>query len=117
MSFNFASIEHALATVCSDIVKGARAVTNFLSKVREHEKEIEDFTMLVASAVPGAAIAVPLERAGFAVLGHALKAVNSVDAAASANGLNVQLDAQMVSDLRELLPVIKAQLAASGVKL
>lgn len=111
MSFNFSSIEHAIASVCADVVKAAKAVAHALSKVADHEKEVEDLTAAIYPA------AVPIERAAFAVLGVVLKAVNDADGAASAGGTNVQLDAQLVKDLRELLPAVKAQAAAFGVKI
>lgn len=111
MSFNFNSIEHAIAAVAADVVKAAKAVAAFLPKIQAAEGTVEAVTAVVYPQ------AVPIERASFAALGLIAKAVAAAEPAAAANGLNVQLDAQFVADVRELLPTLKQELAKIGVKL
>ena len=49
-----------------------------------------------------------IERAGFAVLGVVINAINAAGAAAGANGLNVTLDAQLVADIKAIASSVKA---------
>ena len=54
----------------------------------------------------------PVERAGFAVLGVVINAINAAGAAAGANGLNVTLDAQLVADIKAIAAEVKGALPA-----
>ena len=49
-----------------------------------------------------------MERAGFAVLGVVINAIDAAGAAAGANGLNVTLDAQLVADIKVIASSVKA---------
>jgi len=88
--------EHALASVAHDIVKIARAVVPVLQKVQGQESTVEALTSLVDPN------AVNIERAAFAVLGKICAAINDAGSAVSANGLNLQLDAQEIADLKAI---------------
>ena len=105
MSALITSVEHALATAASDTVKVARfvetSVLPVLKKVQADESTIEAVTGLVS---PQAA---NIERAGFAVLGVVINAMDAAGAAAGANGLNVTLDAQLVADVKAIAAAVK----------
>lgn len=109
MSFGFSSLGHVFATVFHDISKGAKAVGTALAKAQTEEAIVEDLTSIV---YPPAVLA---ERAAFAILGKAAAVVHDAGPAADASGLNVQLDAQTVADLKDLIATVKGDLAALGV--
>ncbi len=93
---SFQKIEHAIASVAHDIVKVARAVVPVLQKVQSQEATVEVLTSLIDPN------AVNIERAAFAVLGKVCVAINDAGNAVAANGLNVQLDAQEIADLKDI---------------
>ena len=105
MSALISSIEHAFATATSDTAKAAKfvetSVLPVLKKAQADSSTIEAVTSLVS---PQAA---NIERAGFAVLGVVIKAIEDAGAAAGANGLNVSLDPQHVADIKSIAPVVK----------
>ena len=105
MSALITSVEHALATAASDVVKVARfvetAVLPVLKTAKAEESTIEAVTSLIS---PSAA---NIERAGFAVLGVVIQALDTAGAAAGANGLNVTLDAQLVADVKAIAAAVK----------
>jgi hypothetical protein len=107
--FSFKNVGHFFATMASDIVKGARAVGNVITKVESAEPQIEAVTSLFFPQ------AVELERGAFALLGMAAQAVNDTGSAAGANGLNIALDAQLVADIRALIPAIEQYAKSAGV--
>ena len=102
MSALINSVEHALATAASDTVKVAKfvetSVRPVLKSAQANESTIEAVTSLVS---PQAA---NIDRAGFAVLGVVINALDAAGAAAGANGLNVTLDAQLVADVKRASP-------------
>ena len=53
-----------------------------------------------------------IERAGFAVLGVVIKAIDDGGTAAGANGLNVSLDAQLIADVKASAAAVKGALPA-----
>jgi hypothetical protein len=108
MTFGFSSIGHLFATVAHDIVKGLKTIEHVLANVQASAPQIEAITAIVD---PKAA---DIERAAFAVLGTVAHAVDSADAATSANGLNVALDAEFVAAVKAILPAIKAASAAKA---
>jgi hypothetical protein len=112
MSVLLSNIEHVLATAASDVVKAAKfvevSVLPVLKKAQADQFTIESITSLVS---PQAA---NIERAGFAVLGVIIKALDSADAAASANGLNVSLDAQLVADIKAIAPAVKSAVSPAA---
>jgi len=88
--------EHAISSVAHDIVKIARAVVPVLQKVQGQESTVEALTSLVDPN------AVNIERAAFAVLGKICVAITDAGNAVAANGINVQLDAQEIADLKDI---------------
>jgi hypothetical protein len=109
MSFGFKNIGHFFATVGSDLVKGARAVANVMVKAEKAEPEIEALTNLFFPQ------AVELERGAFALLGMAAQAVSEAGDAAASNGINIALDAQLVSDIKALIQAIEKYAQTSGI--
>jgi predicted negative regulator of RcsB-dependent stress response len=101
--FSFNSMEHALASWAKKVVEDARVITAavvpVLKKAQANEQTIEAVTALVS---PQAVVA---ERAAFAVLGKALKAVTDGQAAAAQNGINIALDQTEIDDLKSLAGV------------
>jgi len=108
--FSFKSIGHFFAAMANDIVKGARAVGNAMAKASAAEPEIEAITGLLFPQ------AVELERGAFSLLGLAAHAVSATGAAAGANGLNITLDAQLVADIKALIPAIEQYAKSAGVQ-
>jgi hypothetical protein len=114
MSTLINSVEHALAVAASDTVKAAKfvetSVLPVLKKAQADQSTIEAVTALVS---PQAA---NIERAGFAVLGVIINALDAAGAAAGANGLNVTLDAQLVADVKAIAAAVKAAVPLSAAK-
>ena len=112
MSTLITSIEHSLAVAASDTVKVAKfvetSVLPVLKKVQADQSTIEAVTGLVN---PQAA---NIERAGFAVLGVVINALDAAGAAGSANGLNVSLDAQLLADIKAIAAAVKGALSVSA---
>ena len=105
MSALINSVEHSLAVAAMDVVKTAKfvetSVLPVLKTVKADESTIEAITSLVS---PQAA---NIERAGFAVLGVVINALDAAGAAAGANGLNVSFDAQLVADIKAIAAAVK----------
>lgn len=106
MSVLFTNVEHVLATAASDVVKYAHFVEEkilpVLKSVDAEESTVEAVTALVS---PQAA---NIERAGFALLGVVIKALEGLSDAAYADGLNVKLDASLVADVKAVATALKA---------
>ena len=106
------SVEHALDAAASDTVKVAKfvetSVLPALKTAQANSSTIEAVTGLVS---PQAA---NIERAGFAVLGVVINAIDAAGAAAGANGLNVTLDAQLVSDIKAIASAVKGALSPTA---
>jgi hypothetical protein len=113
MSALITSVEHALATAAQDVVKTAKfvetSVLPVLKSAQANQSTIETVTSLVS---PQAA---NIERAGFAVLGVIINAIDAAGSAAGANGLNVTLDAQLVADVKAIAAAVKGAMAVSAV--
>ncbi len=101
--------EHAIASVAHDIVKVARAVVPVLQKVLGQEATVEALTSLVDPN------AVNIERAAFAVLGKISVAITDAGNAVAANGINVQLDAQEIADLKSIAAYLQQVTKSAGV--
>lgn len=110
MALSFNSVGHFFATVLHDIHVAAVAVAKFSITASSVEPVIEGVTNLVYPP------AVAIERVAFALLGEGAHAVVSADAAASANGVNLTLDAALVADVKALIANFKTELQASGLK-
>jgi len=108
MSFStiITSVEHAFAAAAKDIVTGAKFVATgilpILQKAQVAAPTIEAITNLVSPA------AANIERVAYAGLGVIIKAIDDAGSAATGGGLNVSLDAQLVADIKSLIPTIKA---------
>jgi hypothetical protein len=112
MSVLFTNVEHALAAAAQDVVKTAKfvetSVLPVLKQAQANQSTIESITSLVS---PQAA---NIERAGFAVLGVIINAIDAAGSAASANGLNVSLDAQLVADVKAIAAAVKGAMPAAA---
>jgi len=108
MSFNFKSLGHFFASVFHDIHVAATAInTKILPVIEKEAPVIEGVTGLIPGVGTAAQI---IERAAFASLGQVAAAVHGADAAALANGVNVQLDAEFVADIQALIKTYAADL-------
>ena len=109
MSALITNVEHALAVAASDTVKGAKfvetSVLPVLKSAQANQSTIEAVTGLVS---PQAA---NIERAGLAVLGVVINALDAAGAAAGANGLNVTFDAQLVADIKAIAAAVKSAMS------
>jgi hypothetical protein len=101
--------DHAFASAAKDIVAVAKTIQSsvlpVLTKAATQASTIEAVTGLVCPA------AVNIERAAFAVLGAIIKAITDAGTAVAAGGLNVQLDAALVADVKSIIPAVKGQAA------
>jgi hypothetical protein len=86
------------------------SVLPVLKKAQADQSTIEAVTALIS---PQAA---NIERAGFAVLGVVINALDAAGAVAGANGLNVSLDAQLVADIKAIAAAVKAAVPVSATK-
>ena len=107
--FAIQKVEHALASVAHDIVKVARAVVPVLQKVQGQEATVEALTSLIDPN------AVNIERAAFAVLGKICTAITDAGNAVAANGINVQLDAQEIADLKSIAVYLQGAVKSVGL--
>lgn len=111
--FGFATMSHFFAAAFHDLQKALVFADQVGQKVQGAEGKIETLTALL----PNGAKAVEVERAAFSALGVLLSAVEATNAAVSADGLNIKLDASMVSALHALVSDAKGDLATLGYKL
>lgn len=110
MAFGFKSIEHALATVATDIAKGFKFVVKEAPVV---EPVVEGITAVLDPP------AVAVERAAFSVLGTVLagvqQAATDTSGAVAAKGLSVSFDQATVADLKAVLATCESALVSLGV--
>lgn len=101
--FSFKSLGHFFASVVHDIKVGADATTQFLTKNEAAiDKDAETAATVIAAADPALApVVTSIERAGEALLGEALAAVNAVDAAANSPA-TITLDVAAVQEIKAL---------------
>ena len=123
MSINFASIEHAVATAVGWLKKEAAAVSKFVAQeavpaLQKVEGALPAVEALSALLVPSA---VPYERAGEAALAALIAAIQKAQAApgaiASDGSITVTFAADLVGEVKTLIPAVQAKLADVGVKL
>ena len=110
MSFSFQNVGHFFASVAHDFVKGAALIGVLGDKAKIIEPELEALTGIVLPA------AAPLVRGAFAVFGIAAHAVSASGAAAHEGGMNVQLDADVVASIRQLIPMLEAYAKKNGIQ-
>ena len=109
-AFGFASAEHFFAAAFHDLQKALTFAGQIGTEVKGAESKVEALTALL----PNGAKAVEVERAAFSSLGVLLSAISATNAAVSADGLNVKLDAAMVAALHALVVDVRGELAALG---
>jgi hypothetical protein len=109
-TFGFASIGHYFAAAFHDLQKALTFAAQVGTEVQGAEGKIESLTALL----PNGAKAVEVERAAFSALGVLLGAVTAANAAVSADGLNIKLDAALVTALRGLVGEVRGELSALG---
>ena len=111
MSVLITTLEHDLAIAAQKIVADAKFVETkvlpVLQKAQAQATTIESVTALVD---PNAA---NIERVAFAVLGTIINAVQAAGAAAGANGLNVALDASLVTDVKAVASAVQSAVPAA----
>jgi hypothetical protein len=91
-------------------VKGAKAAANVMLKIEQAEPPVEAVSSLFFPQ------AVELERGAFAPLGMAAQAVTEAGSVvAAANGVNIALDAELVADIKALIPAIEQYAKSVGV--
>lgn len=106
MAFTWQSAGHAFASLFKEVVVVSKKVGAVLAVVQKDAPEIEALTGLFS---PQAAIA---EQIAFGALGELISVVHATGTAASASGLNVSFDAEVVAEVKKLIaefPQIVAQ--------
>jgi hypothetical protein len=107
------TVEHVYAATISDAKKVAKfieaSVLPALEKVQANASTVEAITALVSPQLAN------IERVGDAVLGVVIKAIEDAGSAAASGGVNVSLDAQIVADIKAIIPAVKASLAPASV--
>ncbi len=109
-TFGFASMGHFFAAAFHDLQKALAFVEQMGTKTAGLEGKVEALTSLL----PNGTKAVEVERAAFSALGVVLSAVTATNAAVGSDGLNIKLDAAMVTALRALVADVKGELATLG---
>lgn len=101
--FSFQTVGHFFASLVHDIKVGAEATAQFISKNQSTiDQDAEIAATLISAADPALApIVTSIERAGEALLGEALAAVNAVSAAAN-SPVTITLDIAAVNELKQL---------------
>ena len=107
------TVEHVYAATISDAKKVAKfieaSVLPALEKVQANASTVEAITALVSPQLAN------IERVGDAVLGVVIKAIEDAGSAAASGGVNVSLDAQIVADIKAIIPAVKASLTPASV--
>lgn len=105
MSFNFTSVEHFFASVVADTKK----IAQFLVAHQAQVAATAETAVAVVSAINPAvgAVATLTERAGEALLGKAIAAIQDAGNAAAEKGVNLALDLQEVADIKSLIQSIE----------
>lgn len=113
MAFGFSSVGHFFASFFHDLHVGSQKVEAAIAKVDtpQNQAVVEGLTSLVD---PQATTA---ERIAFGLLGTAAQAVNGVDAAGIANGVNIQLDQQASAEIQQLISATGAGVKAAALSL
>jgi phage tail sheath gpL-like len=88
-------------------------VEKILPSIQTDAGIVEGVTALIPGA--GAQTALTVERVAFAVLGDVAAAVSAADDAAVAKGVNVTLDAEVVTAVKTLVADFKGELQTAGL--
>lgn len=95
--------------VRSGLITAGNEAPKVLAEVQKNQVLIEGITAAVA---PGATA---VENTAFSVLGASVQAIKDGGLVASANGLNLTLDQQLVADIRAIIPHLDAHAAKSSL--
>jgi len=108
------TVEQGLAKAAQDIVSVEKFVMGkvlpILQRAETDAAMVENITGLI---IPQA---VNIEKCAFAVLGVVIKSIIAAGAAAAAGGLSVSLDAELVADVKSIVPAVKAALSPALVQ-
>jgi hypothetical protein len=113
MSFTWQSVGHAFASLFKDVVTVSNKVVAVLGEVGKDSALIEQLTSLVSPQ------AVVVEQIAFGALGDLVAAVQALDSASAANGVNVTFDGTVVAEVQKLItdfPQIVAEVEAAFPK-
>lgn len=110
----FNSVGHFFATIGHGISSAAKAVAKEAPVVEAVAQKIEPVVEAVTAATLGPAAAA-IERLAFQLLGNGVAVVAEGQGVADAKGLNIQLDEQLIADLRALAPQFTALAGAFGI--
>jgi hypothetical protein len=103
------SVEHAYAIAIGDLKKTSQFIqSRVLPAMDAAHAAAPTVEAVSATACPQLA---NIERVGDAALGVLIKAVKDAQAAGHAGGVNVQLDASLVGDLKAIIPTVESQAA------
>lgn len=109
----FKNFGHAMATAAKYTVTGIGDVVKFANKAQAVEPGVD----LLVGALAGPA-AVKISDLAFHALGSIAQALepigNDVTGQVAAKGLNVTLDLQTITDIKAMVPVLKAIIASVG---
>ena len=98
------TLEHAYAVAISDLKKTARFVQSKVLPALEHvhaeAPTIEAVTGVISPQLAN------IERVGDALLGTVIKTIE--DAGQATGGITVSLAAELVADIKAIIPVVKA---------
>jgi hypothetical protein len=114
MPFTWQSAGHAFASLLKEVVTVSKRAVTVMSSVESEAVLIEALTALVS---PQAAA---VEQIAFGALGELVAAVQALDAAAGADGVNILFDAVVVAEVRMLLtnfPQVVAQVESVFAKI
>ena len=98
------TLEHVFAIAIGDLKKAGKFVEGevlpILTKVHADAATVEAITGLVSPQLAN------IERVGDALLGVVIKAI--ADATTATGGITVSLAAELVADIKSIIPTIKA---------
>jgi hypothetical protein len=106
MGFGFHNVEHAFASIAKDLVKTATTFSFIASRVEKAAPEIEAITGAIYPP------AVLIERTAFGLLGIAANTASAIGEATDAKGLNLELDAQSIQELKQIAQYLKTRVAS-----
>jgi hypothetical protein len=113
MSFTWQSVGHAFASLFKDVVTVSNKVITVIGEVGKDATLIEQLTALVSPQ------SVVVEQIAFGALGELVAAVQALESASAANGVNVSFDATVVAEVQKLItdfPQIVAEVEAAFPK-
>ena len=108
------TLDHAYASAVTDLRKAGKFIESkalpALQAVHADAATIEAVTGLVSPQLEN------IERTADALLGAAIKAIEDAEAVAGAGGVSISLDSTLVSDIKAIIPLVKASANTAAVK-